>query len=171
MAEENQAPERVPSRHELYLDSLAEANADGNEAEVPEDVKEKDAPAPYAVEDQDTSGFVGVSPEYRTYSGVFRQPFQAEEGPTVDAEQEASERVLVLQHPSHTPHPSTSLGTAGPREAGTASVPAEDSAVEDSDENTESGDTPQLPPVPASTRKRGSHSAASSSDDDDDDNE
>lgn len=36
--------------------------------------------APYAVEDNDTSNYVGVSPEYMTYANDTEKPLRAEEG-------------------------------------------------------------------------------------------
>jgi hypothetical protein len=43
--------------------------------------------APYAVEGNDTSAYVGVSPEYMTYSDDTQKPLNAEEGPEADAEE------------------------------------------------------------------------------------
>lgn len=43
--------------------------------------------APYKVEDNDTSAYVGVSPEYMTYANDTEKPLAAEEGPEADAEE------------------------------------------------------------------------------------
>lgn len=40
----------------------------------PDEVDTENAPAPFAVEDQDTSGFIAVSEEYRTYSSEVDKP-------------------------------------------------------------------------------------------------
>lgn len=101
---EDQAPEREPSRHELYLQNLEEERA--AEGQTPE--ADKVNFAPYAVEGNEVDAFVGVSPEYRTYSGTFGQPLRAEEGPTVDSEVEAEEREPLIQPPANPPHPTES---------------------------------------------------------------
>jgi len=145
------APERVPSAHERYLDSLAESRAnEGNTAEENLKAQEEAAAAtPYAVEGNETDAFVGVSPEYRTYSGEFGKPYRTDEGPTADAEQEAEERQLPLQTPANPVHPSEAKATpvATAREAG------EEAGKESSESQT------QLPPVPAE-QKAPAHKAA-----------
>lgn len=147
---EDKAPERVPSRHELYLQELAEQRA--NEDKEPEAVEVDDAP--YAVEGNETESFVGVSPEYKTYSGVFKQPLRAEDGVTSDSEVEAEERKLPLQSPARPPHPSTPLVQ---RASGESDAPA----VVTEEDQEQNDDTPQLPPVPNSARsRRGTHSAS-----------
>src|SRR6059058_127963 len=40
--------------------------------------------APYAVEGNDTSGYVGVSPEYMTYANDTEKPLTADEGVEAD---------------------------------------------------------------------------------------
>ena len=128
--------ERVPSNHELYLDSLAKAREEeGNTAEAN---AEAATAAPYAVEGNETDAFVGVSPEYKTYSGEFGKPYRTEDGPTADAEKEAEERGVVLQAPASPVHPSEAKATpvAAAREAG--------EEAGQSPEDTE----PKLPPVP-----------------------
>lgn len=125
--------ERVPSNHELYLDSLAKAREEeGNTAEAN---AEAVTAAPYAVEGNETDAFVGVSPEYKTYSGEFGKPYLTEEGPTADAEKEGQERV-VLQAAASPVHPSEAKATpvAAAREA-------EAEKAEEKDE------TPVVPPV------------------------
>jgi len=45
--------------------------------------------APYALEDNDTSAYVGVSPEYMNYANETEKPLRADGGPQQRAEEEA----------------------------------------------------------------------------------
>jgi hypothetical protein len=64
-----------------------EARLAAEEGEQPAGLEGKS----YAVEDQDVSNYVGVSPEYRTYADERHAPFRAEEG----AEAVFEERALA----------------------------------------------------------------------------
>jgi hypothetical protein len=137
MAEDQaQAPERDPSRHELYLQSLEEeraAEGQPREAEQPNF-------APYAVDGNEVDAFVGVSPEYRTYSGAFGQPMRAEEGATASAELEAEQRGPLIQPPANPPHPSEGNVAAESKVVAPKAVP---------EVVTETPKAPAKPPVPA----------------------
>lgn len=54
-----------------------------------------DSATPYAVEDNDTSNYVGVSPEYMTYADDRQKPLRAEEGPEATAEKNALQTTPV----------------------------------------------------------------------------
>jgi len=161
MADTSKTPERVPSRQEVYLQRLADDHARQSGALPAEEVNS----APYAVEDQDTSAFVGVSPEYKTYSGVFKQPLVAEEGPTAEAEAEAEERQQRLQQENE----ATREAKAGGAAAAVTPEDEEATSTKNTDEENANTDAPQLPPVPTSSRRRGTH-AKSDDDTSDDEN-
>lgn len=86
-AAQEKDPERVPSEHERYLEALAQ-RAEGEDAPYLDGVEGE--ARDYKVEGNDTSNYVGVSPEYMTYSDEKNMPRRAEEGP----EQAAEERIL-----------------------------------------------------------------------------
>lgn len=89
MADEEKAGERWPSNAELALaerldvdDNERVSNLQGSPGTVSE-VNDR-----YAVEDNDTSGYVGVSAEYMTYANDTEKPLRAEEGPEAELEKQ-----------------------------------------------------------------------------------
>lgn len=86
-----------PSDGGFYLTkSEAQVDAEEREAELKGDRRDSESGTGFeatrnvAVEDNDTSAYVGVSSEYMTYAGVQNQPFAAEEG----AEKAREDRIL-----------------------------------------------------------------------------
>lgn len=78
-------PQRVPSTQEESIKALQESDvvpARRNLTGEPTTVY-----APYAVEDNDTSAYVGVSPEYMTYASDTEKPLRADGGVEGDLEE------------------------------------------------------------------------------------
>lgn len=99
MADEEKG-QRWPSTAELDLQRRQEEEQDesarlsalqGGAGQVSE------ANAPYAVEDNDTSNYVGVSPEYMTYASDTEKPMRAEEGALAALEEKALQATPVRQ--------------------------------------------------------------------------
>jgi hypothetical protein len=82
--EETQGTKRFPSTHELDVEARRNADADAASNEPSDEVY-----APYAVEDNDVSGFVGVDPMYMTYANDTEKPLASEGGVFADIEAEA----------------------------------------------------------------------------------
>jgi hypothetical protein len=129
MAEET--PTRWPSNAELDLEARRKA-ADESQGEA------GDVYAPFAVEGNDTSAYVGVSPEYMTYSNETEKPLRAEEGVEADLEAEA------LDSPSPVLQPAQQVGDAEVNPASPAGVTAQTTV----DTSEDSGNTPPVPPAP-----------------------
>jgi hypothetical protein len=91
MAEEEKKGQRWPSAAELDLQDRLGANRDQSDTDGA--VVSTQSGRDFAVEDNDTSGYVGVSPEYMTYANDTDKPLQAEEGPFKDAEDEIHSRL------------------------------------------------------------------------------
>lgn len=71
--------EYTPSNQELYLKSLAENDG----AFVPGEAGQDRS---FVVEGNDTSAYVGVSPEYANYANETEKPHRAADGPEAAAE-------------------------------------------------------------------------------------
>lgn len=90
--------QRWPSTAELDLQARLDASQDesarlselqGGAGQVSE-VSDR-----YATEDTDTSGYVGVSPEYMTYADDRQKPFAAEGGALAEVEEKAKQATPV----------------------------------------------------------------------------
>lgn len=130
MAEEKQT--RWPSNAELDLEARRKA-ADEKQGEA------TGTYAPFAVEGNEVDAFVGVSPEYMTYSGEFGRPLRSEEGVESDLEAEALEGSSPLLKPAQ------QVGDAEPNVASPAGVAVQTTT----DTSEDSGNTPPAPPAPA----------------------
>lgn len=89
-------PTRWPSNEEkAYEARRAEGFASESRTVVPQPV---DVYAPFAVKGNDTTNFVGVSPEYMTYAGVGGKPLRAEgDGPLAQVEAEIFDNSPVVK--------------------------------------------------------------------------
>lgn len=71
--------------------------------------------APYKVEDNDTSAYRGVSPEYMTYADDRQKPFDAEEGVWADAEKAMTQGSAVSK-PAPVLEPKPTVGGGSSQE-------------------------------------------------------
>lgn len=100
-------PQRYPTRDELDYAARKEAGFPG--LGVPATQSQGVVTAlnpPYAVEDNDTSAYLGVAPEYMTYAEDLNKPFKAE-GSADDEAEVAREEKLISQTPLVAPRPAT----------------------------------------------------------------
>ena len=91
-------PTRTPSTDELdYQRRLDENFAPETRSTTGEPVE---VYAPFAVEGNDTSGYVGVSPEYMTYASETEKPMRAKSGVEAKREERALDSVPVVAAPA-----------------------------------------------------------------------
>jgi hypothetical protein len=77
--------------------------------------------APYAVEDNDTSGYRGVSPEYMTYANETEKPHTPDEGPEAEAQRRLELGVAnVRKSSSLAAEPQTNVGVVANETVNTA---------------------------------------------------
>lgn len=145
MAEET--PTRWPSNAELDLEARQKA-ADQEQGEVGE------VYAPFAVEGNDTSGYVGVSPEYMTYANETDKPLRSEEGVEKDLEDKA-----LGEDASPLLESAKQVGDAEPNPASPAGVAAQVTV----DNSADSGNTPPVPPAPTTSSTKSSDTVTSTS--------
>jgi len=111
----SEEPTRWPSSEEVaYEARRAEGFASESRGGV---VQPVDVYAPFAVEGNDTTNFVGVSPEYMTYAGVGGQPLRADGGVLAEVEGDIFDNPPVVKVAAP---PAESTATQG---AGTSSEP------------------------------------------------
>lgn len=92
------APQRTPSSDELdYQRRLDENFAPEVRSTTGEPVE---VYAPFTVEDNDTSAYVGVSPEYMTYADDTHKPLRADGGVEADREARIFDTVPVVATPA-----------------------------------------------------------------------
>lgn len=82
MAPTQQQTKRYPSTHELDVEARRNA---AEASDKPTD----EVYAPYAVEDNDVSGYVGVDPMYMTYANDTEKPLAADGGVFAEIENES----------------------------------------------------------------------------------
>lgn len=111
---ESQIAPDAPARVETYNPgySMADDDREGEESQ-------------FAVEDNDVSGFVGASPEYRTYANETEKPhdFEEVEGKAVDTLAEASDNSKI------DPMPVQHIDTSGNEGVSRRSAPAKKTAA------------------------------------------
>lgn len=84
MAEEEKVDNRPNSQKDLEL-RLAGGHRPSEIAKLADERDRTGAPVSFAVEGNDTSGYVGVSPEYMTYANETEAPLQGAEGIEAEA--------------------------------------------------------------------------------------
>lgn len=84
MAEEDKVDNRPNSQKDLEL-RLAGGHRPSEIAKLADERDRTGAPVTYAVEGNDTSGYIGVSPEYATYANETEAPLQGTEGVEAEA--------------------------------------------------------------------------------------
>jgi hypothetical protein len=88
MAQNEEKPVYLPTTAALALErQLDEEKLSKEELAKKYHVEGRD----FTGDGNETGAFVGVSPEYRNYAGVFGQPFYAEDGPTAELEDRLTE--------------------------------------------------------------------------------
>lgn len=92
---ENDNEDRWPSAAERDLEARQDKDYKPGSALSTGRGEVSETNAPYAVEGNDTSAYVGVSPEYMTYANDTEKPLKAESGPQAELEKQLTSGFAV----------------------------------------------------------------------------